>query len=225
MSDATTTDAAADAAAPPAADAAPADGAAASESTPAAAASADEPQEEESTYQCDPVVQLEEVEVTSGEEEEDIVFKLRGKLYRYGETMLDKGSGKKQWIERGVGEMKILKHRETQTERLLMRQEKTMKLIVNALVDPRIVMTKNVGSDRAWVWSCFDYSEGTLEEEVFSVKFGDADNAAKFKEAFDQSQKNMAALQEGADAAPSAEADEAADALAGLSTGTAEKES
>ena len=57
------------------------------------------------------------------------------------------------------------------------------------------------------------------------MKFGDADNAAKFKEAFDQSQKNMAALQEGADAAPSAEADEAADALAGLSTGTAEKES
>ena len=65
--------------------------------------------EEESTYQCDPVVQLDEVEVTSGEEEEDIVFKLRSKLYRYGETMLDAGTGKKQWIERGVGEMKILK--------------------------------------------------------------------------------------------------------------------
>lgn len=83
------------------------------------------------------------------------------------------------------------RHRETQTERLLMRQEKTMKLIVNALVDPRIVMTKSVGGDRAWVWSCFDYSEGTLEEEVFGVKFGSSDDAAKFKEAFDQSQKNM----------------------------------
>ena len=30
-------------------------------------------------------------------------------VYRYGETMLDKGTGKKGWIERGVGEMKILK--------------------------------------------------------------------------------------------------------------------
>lgn len=33
----------------------------------------------------------------------------RSKLYAYGEAMLDKGSGKKTWLERGVGEMKILK--------------------------------------------------------------------------------------------------------------------
>ena len=83
-----------------------------------------------------------------------------------------------------------------------------MKLITNALVDPRIVMTKNVGSDRAWVFSCFDYSEGELVEEVFSIKFTNAEDAGKFKDAFDESQKNMAALQEGADATPDAGADE-----------------
>ena len=131
-----------------------------------------------------------------------------------------------------------------------MRQEKTMKLIVNALVDPRIVMTPNVGNDRAWVWSCFDYSEAKLEEEVFSIKFANAEvapcgygktkgetkftrsqiaqlqntcaivdqsahppllpmqHAGKFKEAFDASQKEMAAIAAGADGVPSAEAGE-----------------
>jgi Ran-binding protein 1 len=66
-------------------------------------------EDEGSTAVFRPLVSLEEVEVVSGEEGEDTMFKLRGKLYRYTETLLDKGSGKKQWIERGVGEIKLLK--------------------------------------------------------------------------------------------------------------------
>jgi Ran-binding protein 1 len=33
----------------------------------------------------------------------------RSKLFVFGEAILDRGSGKKSWLERGVGEMKILK--------------------------------------------------------------------------------------------------------------------
>jgi hypothetical protein len=33
----------------------------------------------------------------------------RSKLYVFGEAMLDKGSGKKSWLERGIGEVKLLK--------------------------------------------------------------------------------------------------------------------
>ena len=33
----------------------------------------------------------------------------RAKLYLYGETLLNKGSGTKSWNERGLGQMKILK--------------------------------------------------------------------------------------------------------------------
>jgi hypothetical protein len=33
----------------------------------------------------------------------------RGKLYVYGETMLDKGTGNKQWNEKGKGDVKILR--------------------------------------------------------------------------------------------------------------------
>lgn len=33
----------------------------------------------------------------------------RAKLYVYGESLLDKGTGNKQWNERGKGDVKILK--------------------------------------------------------------------------------------------------------------------
>jgi len=73
--------------------------------------------EEEATAEFKPLVTLDEVDVVSGEESEDILYKLRGKLYRFTETLLDKGSGKKQWIERGVGEIKLLKYVQPQAPR------------------------------------------------------------------------------------------------------------
>lgn len=106
----------------------------------------------------------------------------RGKLFVFGETMLDKGTGNKTWRERGVGDCKFLKHRETNRIRVLMRQEKTMKIIINHFLDPRIVLTPNVGSDRSWVWVAFDFSDGKLEETVSLMifKFGFALHLIEF---------------------------------------------
>jgi Ran-binding protein 1 len=80
--------------------------------------------------------------------------------------MLDKGSGNKTWKERGIGEIKLLKHKDHGRIRVLMRQEKTMKLIVNHFLDPRIVLTPNAGNEKSWVWVAFDFSEGELIETV-----------------------------------------------------------
>jgi len=79
--------------------------------------------------------------------------------FLFGETMLDKGTGQKTWVERGVGEVKMLKHKEFGKIRLLMRQDKTMKIVINHVIDPRIKLEPNAGSDRSWVWSAFDFSE------------------------------------------------------------------
>ncbi|CAN0014957.1 unnamed protein product [Hapterophycus canaliculatus] len=65
-------------------------------------------QEEESTAQFEPVVQLEEVEVKTHEEDEEVVWKMRAKLFIFGETLLNKGTGNKEWVERGIGEVKFL---------------------------------------------------------------------------------------------------------------------
>lgn len=36
-------------------------------------------------------------------------FCSRAKLFEYGETLLDKGTGNKTWKEKGIGEAKFLK--------------------------------------------------------------------------------------------------------------------
>ena len=92
-------------AAEPAAPAAAAEG---GDAKPAKGAGDETAPEEEATAIFKPLVSLEEVDVKSGEETEETLFKMRGKLYRYTETLLDKGSGKKQWIERGIGDIKLL---------------------------------------------------------------------------------------------------------------------
>jgi len=149
------------------------------------------------------------------------VIDVRSKLFIYGETLLDKGTGKKTWRERGIGQAKILRHREHQRLRLLMRQEKTMKVIANHAIDPRIKLEPNAGSDRSWVWSAFDFAEGELVETVFALRFADSDIANDFKENFTESQKEMEKLLAGEDNPgedEGAAADEAAEALSGLTT-------
>jgi len=177
--------------------------------------------EVESTATFEPVVKLEEVETKNGEEEEEVVYSARSKLFIYGETLLDVGTGKKSWRERGIGEARILRHREHQRLRFLMRQEKTMKVIANHAVDPRIELSPNAGSDRSWVWSAFDFAGGELVETVFAVRFPDSDIANDFKEKFGECQKEMESLLAGEDKVGEdggKEADEAAEALSKLNT-------
>jgi Ran-binding protein 1 len=144
-------------------------------------------------------VVLEEVEVKSGEEEEEVLLQMRAKLFIFGETMLDAGTGVKTWKERGVGEVRILRHREHQRLRLLMRQEKTMKVIANHAMDPRIILEPNVGSDRSWVWSAFDFANGELVETIFAMRFADSDVAKEFQDKFIECQKEMEAILAGED--------------------------
>jgi Ran-binding protein 1 len=102
-----------------------------------------------------------------------------------------------------------------------MRQEKTMKVIANHAIDPRIQLEPNISSDRSWVWSAFDFAEGELKETVFAMRFANTDIAQEFKDAFVSAQKEMEALLSGQDKPGEdggAAADEAAEALAGLTT-------
>ena len=61
------------------------------------------------------------VEVKTNEEDEDVQFKIRAKLFRF-----DKES--KEWKERGTGDVRILKQKETKKVRLVMRRDKTLKV-------------------------------------------------------------------------------------------------
>jgi Ran-binding protein 1 len=143
------------------------------EEVPAAAGGEEEgpAEQEESTAVFEAVVKLEEVETKTFEEDEDVLYTQRSKLFIYGESSLNKGTGEMSWNERGVGDAKILKHRENSRIRLLMRQDGTLKILTNHFIDPRIVLTPNAGTDKSWVWTCHDFAGGEALEEMVRLLF------------------------------------------------------
>jgi len=195
----------------------PIGGGAAAESTDDAA---DAQRECAATYE--PVVQLEAVDVTTGEENEMVLYEQKAKSYRFDTN----GKSGPEWKERGLGQVKILEHKETKKKRLLMRREKTHKICLNQAVSPAIKMEVHPGSDKSWVWTACDFSDGEVKEEVLCIKFGTVEKAEAFKAAYQEAQAAVAAEAGESDgakeeaSAPTAEepaqekADPAADELA-----------
>ena len=62
------------------------------------------------------------IQTVTGEEDEEAIFSDRCKLFR----MVDS-----EWKERGLGTMKILRHKTDQSYRLVMRREQVHKLCAN----------------------------------------------------------------------------------------------
>merc|ERR1712141_615473 len=101
----------------------------------------------------EPIVPLPElVEVKTGEDEE-VLFKHRAKVYRYcGET--------KQWKERGVGDIKILKHPNRGTFRILLRRDQTLKIACNHYISEVMELKPMATSETALIWFAVDYADG-----------------------------------------------------------------
>ncbi|CCK72193.1 Ran GTPase-binding protein YRB1 KNAG_0J01110 [Huiozyma naganishii CBS 8797] len=139
--------------------------------------------DEEPDVHFEPVVHLEKVDVKTMEEDEDVLFKVRAKLFKFD-------SENKEWKERGTGDCKFLKNKETGKVRLLMRRDKTLKVCANHIIAPEYTLKPNIGSDRSWVYSCTaDVAEGPAEAFTFAIRFGNKENADKFKEEFEKAQE------------------------------------
>jgi nucleosome assembly protein 1-like 1 len=126
-------------------------------------------------------VSLDVVDVKSGEEEEEICFNHRAKLLRFVKES-------SEWKERGLGDAKILKHKQTGLVRFLMRQEKTNVLRANhQLVNkpPLCQLSPHGDSGKIWVWLAQDYADEEGATETLALKFGNVDAADKFKAAFE----------------------------------------
>jgi Ran-binding protein 1 len=138
--------------------------------------------EEEPDVHFEPLVKLEKVEVKTNEENEEVLFKIRAKLFKFHPET-------KEWKERGTGDVKFLKHKDTKKVRLLMRRDKTLKVCANHLIAPEYTLKPNIGSDRSWVYSVTaDVSEGEPEAQTLAIRFGNKENADKFKEEFEKAQ-------------------------------------
>ncbi|KAJ5629674.1 hypothetical protein N7528_003331 [Penicillium herquei] len=132
----------------------------------------------------EPVIRLtEKVETKTNEELEEQVFKMRAKLFKF-----DRDS--KEWKERGTGDVRLLKHKENQKTRLVMRRDKTLKVCANHYIVPDMKLSPNVGSDRSWVWNAAaDVSEGEPEAQTLAIRFANSENANLFKDAFEKAQQ------------------------------------
>ena len=147
-------------------------------------AAADEP---ENDPHFEPVIKLEnQVEVKTHEEDEEVTFKMRAKLFRF-----DKDA--KEWKERGTGDVRLLEHKQTHKVRLVMRRDKTLKVCANHYVTSDMKLSPNVGSDRSWVYNvAADVADGEATAETLAIRFANSENANGFKEAFEQAQKKNA---------------------------------
>ncbi|XP_022108904.1 ran-specific GTPase-activating protein-like [Acanthaster planci] len=134
----------------------------------------------------EPIVKLDRVETKTLEEDEEEVFKMRSKLFRY-DTSIDPP----EWKERGVGDVKILRHKGTQPRaRVLMRRDKTLKICANHFITPVMKLQPNCGSERAWVWSTpADFADEEAKGETLAIRFANVENAQKFKDVFEECQR------------------------------------
>ncbi|KAF0288046.1 RANBP2-like and GRIP domain-containing protein 5/6 [Amphibalanus amphitrite] len=122
-------------------------------------------EEYEPSVHFEPVVPLPElVDTKTGEESEEKLFGHCAKLYRMD-------TATKEWKERGIGEIKILKNADTGKCRVLMRREQVLKLCANHVIRPEMSLMPLKSSQSVWVWSASDFSEGEASQETLAVKF------------------------------------------------------
>ena len=132
----------------------------------------------ESSPVFEPLVSLPLIEeLNSGEEDEKVLFCNRAKLYRFDNC---------QWKERGVGNMKILKHQISGKARLLMRRDQILKLCCNHFISGNMSITEMKGSSElAWCTNC-DFSDGVSKPETFAIKFKYRETGSVFKQIFEE---------------------------------------
>ncbi|XP_054829021.1 ranBP2-like and GRIP domain-containing protein 3 isoform X2 [Eublepharis macularius] len=138
----------------------------------------------------EPIVSLPEVEVKSGEEDEEIIFKERSKLYRWDREV-------NQWKERGVGEIKILFHTQKKYYRVLMRRDQVLKVCANHIITKAMDLKPLNTSNNAMVWTATDYADGEAKVEQLAVRFKNQELADSFKRRFEECQQSLSELQKG----------------------------
>lgn len=135
----------------------------------------------------EPIIPLPDaIEVSTGEENEKILFCERSKLFRKD------GS---EYKERGIGEMKVLFHPERNTYRFLFRREKVFKVVCNHLITSDIKLVAMTSSNKAFCWPCMNTTEDNPEpqKEMLAVRFKNEEIAGKFKQVFDDSVSKLSA--------------------------------
>uniref|UniRef100_A0A4W3JFK7 E3 SUMO-protein ligase RanBP2 n=1 Tax=Callorhinchus milii TaxID=7868 RepID=A0A4W3JFK7_CALMI len=140
-------------------------------------------EEEKDVQHFEPVVPLPDlVDVSTGEENEQIIFCHRAKLYRYDKEL-------NQWKERGIGDLKILENYDSKKVRVVMRRDQVLKLCANHWLTPELKIEPMKGTEKAWIWSALDFADGAAKMEQLAVRFKQQEIANSFKDVFEEAKQ------------------------------------
>ena len=144
--------------------------------------------EAETDISFQPIVSLPDmVKMKSWDEDANTLFSQRAKLFRFDEML-------SEWKERGVGELKIMKHRISGKVQLIMRREQIFKLCCNHALTADMTLKKMATSERAWIWfTSADYSEEVVKQEKLAARFKTVQLADQFKETFNKCRAELEA--------------------------------
>ena len=123
------------------------------------------------------------VDENTGEENEEVMFDERAKLFRFVN---------KQWKERGVGQMRMLKHTSKATHRLVMRREQVLKPCANHYISDKMVLEAFGEKGNSFTWTALDYAdteEPNGRVEIFVIRFKTVEIAGVFRNQFEAAQK------------------------------------
>lgn len=113
----------------------------------------------------------------TGEEQEEELAKFRSKIYRF----------RNEWKERGVGELRFLKHKTSGYVRILVRAEKTHRCIMNHYVIKKDIfcdLVQQKTTNNSWTWAAQDISDEVPGAEKFCAKFTSKDDYERFEVEF-----------------------------------------
>lgn len=103
-----------------------------------------------------------QVQTKSGEEDEEILFKERTKLFRWDREI-------NQWKERGIGDIKILFHPTKHFYRILMRREQVFRVCANHTITQSMTLKPMNTSTNALIWTATDYTGKGPFKQWFSL--------------------------------------------------------
>lgn len=126
------------------------------------------------------------IDVKTGEEEEEVLYSHRAKLFRFNDS---------QWKERGLGDVKILQHKQHGRMRVVMRREQILKICLNHVLDRDVEYKRK--DDKSWHFVVNDFSEGELSLEQLCLRFKTEEIATEFRKAIDDALNGITSKQNG----------------------------
>lgn len=127
-----------------------------------------------------PIIPLpDKIEEVTGEENDTVLFDRRAKLYKYVE---------KEWKEKGVGILKILRNNDTNKVRLVMRREQVHKVCANHFLYENMELKSK--SDKAVIWLANDFSDAVqVQVENLCARFKTVEDCEEFKKVFNENKQ------------------------------------